>query len=146
MLLSNGELYSFGEGSYSELGLGKPYYRLLTPTRVEGNWKNLRKISAGFMHTLALNDQGEFYSWGSGRFGVLGSGDQANIVSPETINVGMPEISSLSDMVYRSSPVAHSLTKEVEPVQKKPELGFLDIAAGKYHSLFVQKGAAYSCG
>ena len=66
MLLSNGELFSFGEGSYGELGLGKPHYRLLEPLKVEGNWKGLRKISAGSMHTLALMDSGDFYSWGSG--------------------------------------------------------------------------------
>ena len=97
------------------------------------------------MHTLALMDSGEFYSWGSGRYGALGTGDQANIVTPEAINVGIPDISPITEIAYRTAPISHSLLKEVER-PKKVEHGYLDIAAGRYHSLFVQKGAAYSCG
>ena len=34
ILLNNGELYAFGEGSYGELGHGEAVYRLTTPKKV----------------------------------------------------------------------------------------------------------------
>ena len=150
VLLTNGDLYTFGEGSYGELGLGKAHYRNLKVTKLPSCWKGLRKISAGSMHTLALMDSGEFYSWGSGSYGALGTGDHANVLIPEAVKVGNQQQQQGQqephhpELLYRSMPI--SLQKQAEAEALEPESHYADIAAGRYHSLFVSKSAVFSSG
>lgn len=80
MLLTNGDLYSFGEGSYGELGHGEQIYRQRKPSKLDGSWTGLRKISGGVMHSLALMESGKIYAWGLGKFGALGTGDHACVL------------------------------------------------------------------
>lgn len=45
----------------------------------------MRQISCGHLHTLALTDSGEVYSFGWGSAGALGVGDRKHRVRPTLI-------------------------------------------------------------
>lgn len=70
----DGDAYTWGEGFCGQLGLGdrRPY---LLPEQVTlGGLEDecVSNMSCGCRHTLVTTDEGEVFSWGLGRFGVLG--------------------------------------------------------------------------
>lgn len=95
--LTNGELYSLGEGSYGELGIGKELYRANLPQLIDGNWKKLKKIANGGKHSLAVMKDGELFSWGSGKFGVLCSSEYANVLAPQLIELSEKRTGSIGE-------------------------------------------------
>jgi hypothetical protein len=52
-------------------------------------------ISAGPMHSAAVGQAGELFTWGFGRFGVLGGGNTESRLSPARVH-GIPPISNVS--------------------------------------------------
>ena len=72
-LNSKGELYSFGPSLSGSTGLGTASGNTLVPTQV-GTASDWVQIAAGFHHSLAINDAGELYSWGSNANGSTGLG------------------------------------------------------------------------
>ncbi|WP_161522321.1 RCC1 domain-containing protein [Bifidobacterium xylocopae] len=78
---SNGHAYSWGLNSYGELGNGSsdPINSNIphpTPARVtdpapDTSWTT---ISAGDLHSLAIDNNGHAYSWGRNGEGELGNG------------------------------------------------------------------------
>ena len=42
----------------------------------------LKKVANGGKHSLAVLNDGQVFSWGSGKFGALGNGEEANVMSP----------------------------------------------------------------
>ena len=45
--------------------------------------KQVKKVSAGGYHTLALTEDNELYAWGSGIYGELGGGNQKSSNMPQ---------------------------------------------------------------
>lgn len=43
------------------------------------------QVACGFQHTVALNDKGEVFSWGQGKYGALGHGNSDDISTPRQI-------------------------------------------------------------
>jgi hypothetical protein len=66
----NGELYTFGSGNWGVLGHGnEDSVKIESPKLVEYFSKNkikIQKVCMGDFHTLALDDNGNVYSWGYG--------------------------------------------------------------------------------
>ena len=87
-----------GEGSYGELGIGTELYRLNSPHLVGQGWERLQKIANGGKHSLAVMKDGRLFSWGSGKFGVQGSDDHANVLSPQTLDLDKEKL----DPFYKS--------------------------------------------
>ncbi|WP_084159338.1 hypothetical protein [Paenibacillus taiwanensis] len=48
---------------------------------------NISKISVGFEHMVALNVNGELWSWGANFFGTLGDGTNTSRVIPAQIKL-----------------------------------------------------------
>jgi len=84
---SAGEMYSWGQNSIGELGLGYTSESMRTPQRIGLN-SNWTAIAVGSIHTLAINSNGELFSWGRGngsQLGQLGLGDIVAVNSPTRI-------------------------------------------------------------
>ena len=69
---ATGVLYSWGNNSDGQLGLGDTTTRL-QPMRVHGI-KHIFSVAAGGRHSMAMNDNSEVYTWGSDVHGGLGHG------------------------------------------------------------------------
>ena len=78
-------VYSFGQGSYGQLGHGDRDRRAV-PTRIEG-LDNVKAVAAGGRHSLVLLQNGDVYSFGEARDGQLGLGEveQRSVFEPEKI-------------------------------------------------------------
>ena len=71
LLLANGDLWSFGNGRFGQLGHNNLEAQLV-PKKVEAfAGKYVQGITAGLSHSFALVD-GELYSFGNGECGRLG--------------------------------------------------------------------------
>lgn len=75
LLLNNGNIYTWGNNSLGELGLGDKENRVI-PTLVS-TLQNVRilKISCGSSHSFAISDSGIVYSWGKNNQGQCGIGN-----------------------------------------------------------------------
>ncbi|CAD5121712.1 DgyrCDS10196 [Dimorphilus gyrociliatus] len=75
-LTSSGEVYSWGDGRYGQLGLGtriKDNY-CPEPTKIEGIGK-IDQIYCGHSHSALLTKKGVLMTFGDGRHGKLGHGE-----------------------------------------------------------------------
>jgi len=70
----DGDVYTWGEGFCGQLGLGDRRPHLLPEQVTLGGLEDecVSNMSCGCRHTLVVTEEGEVYSWGLGRFGVLG--------------------------------------------------------------------------
>jgi hypothetical protein len=97
-LTDQGLLYSWGGGDKGQLGHGDENSQNM-PQIVEAlRGKKVVKVGAGMHHTMALLDNGDVYSWGSGEYGRLGHDDEQMQTTPllidQLIGKGVKEISS----------------------------------------------------
>ena len=74
------QLFTWGENSRGQLGLGRGAPSFLTPQPLTSLCGiPLAQISAGGQHSLALSLSGAVFGWGSNQAGQLGLGDTAGI-------------------------------------------------------------------
>ena len=113
LLSREGHVYSFGEGSRGQLGLGAGVHAepgdkgLVTPTRIEAfkyfgkDTSSSRKtpvtkspvkmIGAGSCHSMALTSDGLVWLWGRGKEGQLGNGQREDKYEPGSPIAAMVE-------------------------------------------------------
>ncbi|XP_058403468.1 E3 ISG15--protein ligase HERC5-like isoform X2 [Diceros bicornis minor] len=85
-LSKGGELFSWGQNLYGQLGVGRTFDSTPTPQIVERlSGVPLVQISAGEAHSMALSMSGNVYSWGRNGFGQLGLGHTNNQDSPSLV-------------------------------------------------------------
>lgn len=68
----NNTLFAWGENSQAQLGDSTLENRN-APIKI-GKRNNWRQISSGFMHTVAIKNDGSLWSWGNNQYGQLGIG------------------------------------------------------------------------
>lgn len=88
--LSSGTAYCWGRGEYGELGSEKT--GTLQPEQVAGG-HTFASITAGAIHTCALDRDGAAYCWGFNRFGQLGTGNLETARTPVPVSGGLRFIS-----------------------------------------------------
>lgn len=66
-LSEKGSIFSWGQGSRGELGLGSRI-NVLKPTLIRAINK-IKRISAGSHHAAAVSENGNLYMWGYGKYG-----------------------------------------------------------------------------
>jgi alpha-tubulin suppressor-like RCC1 family protein len=72
LLNSRGQVFSTGTNHVGEAGLGLMVAFVTIPTLIKDIQANIVAISAGFNHSLLLDNQGRVYSFGSNDHGQLG--------------------------------------------------------------------------
>ena len=168
-ITADGVVWSWGEGEHSCLGHGEDLSNQLLPKKVEAlAEQRVVAVSAGSSHSLAITADGALWSWGSGRLGKLGHGDQQNQLLPK-------KVEALADqrVVAVSAGGVHSLALtadgavwswgrgawgelghgdlQTQPLPKKIE-AFADqrvvaVPAGYHHSLaLTADGAVFAWG
>lgn len=63
-LATNGDLYTWGDNSEEQLGLGTPDGTFNTPQKVSVFANNVAKIAAGWRSSFAVTTDGRLFSWG----------------------------------------------------------------------------------
>lgn len=84
VLKEDGTVWSWGNNAGGELGRHTDEKIDAVPKKVEG-LENITQISAGYDFALALDKEGNVWSWGVNRCGQLGMGDTQNRTIPEKI-------------------------------------------------------------
>ncbi|BDR52198.1 hypothetical protein KIM372_01050 [Bombiscardovia nodaiensis] len=84
-LTTSGQLYSWGNDRWGQLGHGSSGSTLSRPTIVNSSAGGFTQVSAGDYHVLALNGAGYAYSWGYNGRGQLGTGGYGNRSTPGPI-------------------------------------------------------------
>ncbi|XP_060880843.1 uncharacterized protein LOC132952538 [Metopolophium dirhodum] len=64
ILTSNGKVFTFGSGSFGQLGNGSTT-KITSPVPVYGLPEPIKCIYTAYFHNLALSDVGRLYTWGS---------------------------------------------------------------------------------
>lgn len=136
ILTKNGDVYSFGGGSFGQLGLGAiskmpldsdSYPYMPTPSKIEAlNFIKIVKICCGDSHTMAIDNEGKLYAWGAAACGQLGIDSLNNLPKDGEGNPYEPE-PKLVNFFYN--------------------IKINDIACGESHSLvLVEGGIVFSFG
>ncbi|XP_055695916.1 probable E3 ubiquitin-protein ligase HERC2 [Lutzomyia longipalpis] len=90
----NGELYTWGRGTYRRLGHDTSDDKLI-PTIVNflvGQRVKDMALGTGDAHTLCVTESGIVYAWGDGDYGKLGTGFNGNCQAP-TVVEGLTKVS-----------------------------------------------------
>ncbi|MEK5039861.1 RCC1 domain-containing protein [Sporosarcina sp. FSL K6-3457] len=157
----NNEVWTWGRNSDGQLGYTTPFIGTTDqmtynaePTKVMKNTVEALKaiaISAGEVHTLAVDESGQVWAWGSGKFGQIGKEGRA--ITPELVP-------GLSNIVAVAAGAHHSLalsrdgkvfawgrntngqlgigqSGHINPMPKQIErlTGIMEIAAGDNHTI-----------
>eukprot|EP00943_MAST-04B_sp_MAST-4B-sp1_P008495 g8495.t1 len=86
----DGNLYTWGEGKYGQLGLGDTRDRyvpsLIRVIREESNSdERFAGVSCGGRHSIAVSRSGAIYTWGWNAHGQLGLGHKENVETPSQV-------------------------------------------------------------
>jgi alpha-tubulin suppressor-like RCC1 family protein len=76
-LTENGTVYAWGDNTYGQVGINSAKGIVSGPQKLEG-LPAISAISAGFRHSLALDNDGNIWVWGNNIAGQLGTGDRAD--------------------------------------------------------------------
>nr|CAD7577020.1 unnamed protein product [Timema californicum] len=85
----NGDLYSWGNNGYCELGNGTSNPCFVPTLIILPASKEVVDVACGSHHTLALTRDGEVYAWGQNNCGQVGSGMSTNQSAPRKVNSGI---------------------------------------------------------
>ena len=85
VVTNSGEVYTWGSGEFGRLG-SVSAKKQATPMLVkELSTEKITKISLGFYHAAALNEQFQMFTWGRGINGQLGHGEIYNELSVKQV-------------------------------------------------------------
>lgn len=84
-LLTNGHVYSWGNGGNGRLGLGDAYDRTEACVITALQHEVIVSVRCGASHSLVLTQQGRVYSWGKNTQGQCGHGNIEDVSKPMLI-------------------------------------------------------------
>lgn len=109
---SNGDLFSFGRGSYGQLGLGDLDNRNI-PTKIQAlAHKQAIHITCGVSHALAIFSDGDVMAWGDNDSGQLGIGREGLETTPQLVTA---ESLNNRAVISASAGAMHSLLLSTRP-------------------------------
>ena len=111
-----GQIYAWGSNHFGQIGIGN---RGVNSTEghpvnisregdLSGSSGRIVAISAGYWHSLAIDDAGQIYAWGFGNNGLLGTGENVNEYQPVKIS-GNGDLPSRGKIVCIAGGKWHSL-------------------------------------
>lgn len=158
LLSENGNVYSFGMNLWGQLGLG---HRGTEKYPKKIDLVNIISVSVGEDWSLALDKEGHAWGFGSNSWGQLGLPTLIDWLSPQKLDlIGIKKISAgknhglfldgegqvwgLGNNNFKQIGLTTNI-KVTKPIKIISEV--IDISAGDYHSLFLNKfGIPIICG
>ncbi|MCK5160783.1 MAG: hypothetical protein KAQ99_04335, partial [Candidatus Aureabacteria bacterium] len=92
---SDGNVWAWGYNNYGQLGNGTFDSAAYLPFQISG-LSNIIAITAGGYHSLALDSDGNIYSWGRGSSGEMGDGTTDNRHTPAITATGLSYIAAIA--------------------------------------------------
>ena len=102
MILTDTSLYTFGRGTFGQLGHDKPLScgatvadiaDKLTPCGLTlFNNSSVKKIATGSHYSMCITEVGQLFTWGAGLDFVLGSGSEQDIRIPTLVPMNNPVV------------------------------------------------------
>eukprot|EP00794_Sanderia_malayensis_P012026 gene12026-13267_t len=87
-LTASGQVYSWGDNKYGQLGTGEERDFSTTPTEVSSlSQLPIYLLAAGGAHSFVLTISGTLFGWGKNQFGQLGLGDEEDRKVPTCVKV-----------------------------------------------------------
>ena len=83
-LRQDGSLWAWGSNGNGALGNGNAWSGHNSPTRVGGD-SDWLSVAAGYIHTVALRQDGSLWAWGNNGFGQIGDGTYTQRYTPVPI-------------------------------------------------------------
>lgn len=119
----------------------------MKPQRVEAlAHKRISKVSCGAFHTLALTEDKELYTFGSGSSGECGHGDNKDTLVPKLLNIPKEKKTTAA----KQDKLMKELLKEKDNKLKnfvEEAASIIDVAAGGKHSIVLTgQGSVYTFG
>lgn len=118
-VLRDGKLYGFGRNNFGQTGLGMTTTSAdtsvhpVTPTLMSRAPNNLISINYNQNHSLAVDDNGQVYSWGEDKYGQLGRGDanrnDCSKAEAQDCRLDIGAIIDIEDAVTFSAGYRHNL-------------------------------------
>jgi alpha-tubulin suppressor-like RCC1 family protein len=102
LLTSRGWIFSFGDNTFGQLGLGDTYDREIPTLIIEPGLGKLIAMAAGDHHSLLLNNQGQVFAFGLNDFGQLGLGDKRDRHTPYIIEEEVGRVVAISARMNHS--------------------------------------------
>ncbi|KIY98506.1 putative E3 ubiquitin-protein ligase HERC1 [Monoraphidium neglectum] len=81
----NHRIYTFGWGRFGQIGHGDNEDRLTAAEVTPLAHVAIKRVAGGWRHTAALDADGRCYTWGWGKFGQLGLGDDRDRNAPTLV-------------------------------------------------------------
>ncbi|WKU07124.1 RCC1 domain-containing protein [Micromonospora sp. HUAS LYJ1] len=96
-LTSTGQVYTWGDNTYGQIGDGTTGNTRKTPTLIAlPGTATATSVAAGAFHTLAVTSTGTAYAWGYNAYGQLGTGNYDNSSTP--VPVWLPSGTTLIEV------------------------------------------------
>ncbi len=153
-LLEDGTVWTWGYNSNGQLGNGSIPFASLTPVQATG-LTGVIAISGGYLHSLALKNDGTVWAWGRNSEGQLGTGNTIESNVPVQV-VGLSGVVSIAGAPYYSLAVKNdgtawawgynstgqlgigNTTDINTPMQMIEISGVVAIAGGNRHSMVLK--------
>lgn len=154
-ITSDGKLWSWGDNTFGQLGLGtesNTFNPIKSEIGTETDWK---EVEAGLEHSLALKNNGTLWAWGSNFWGMLGDGTRLNRASPVQIgtdsNWSKVSANGTFTLALKSDGTIWgwgwntfgqigdgSFTMRLIPTQIGSDTDWIDISAGQTHGMAIK--------
>ena len=106
-LTASGQLYTWGNNSKGQLGLGRNSDMVFSPSLVESlTGVPVAGVTCGGNHTLVVTRSGAVYAWGSNNHGQLGLGKEINkelLTTSDADRIGNLHVYILNKIFYLCS-------------------------------------------
>ncbi len=90
---ATGAVWAWGSGRYGRLGDGDTATHFVwEPQEVAGLTTVVQAVSAGGWHSLALDENGDVWSWGRNNSGQLGNGSNVDSGTPQSVDLPVPAV------------------------------------------------------
>ena len=154
-LKTNGTVWSWGKGEYGELGTGEIENSDMPVQAVFEEGTIITKIATGENHSLALDSDGNVWSWGRNNYYQLGNKEVEYSLKPTKIN-GLSNIKDIACGSYTSFAIGKegevysfglnangeggigSYTNKITLTRAKGITDIIDIKTGKNHTIALK--------
>lgn len=164
MLKVDGTVWCYGIGENGELGNGEKGISDEPVKAVFPNGIEIKQVACGENHCLALDKNGNVWSWGSNQYYQLGNTNEASVLTPTKVQ-GLNNIKKIACGTYNSFAVGSTgevysfglnangeggvgtYTNKIPVTRAKNITDVIDIKAGKNHTVVLKStGEVFASG